>query len=341
MFSRLKDIYNNIFGKPRVEPKLEQEQTNDVQTRRRFDAAMVVQQNNPIQKIYITNVNDNALKLLNYNKAELVGHDIREFLDAHVVELLNEYVEFEATGNDFADVMRRARDIHMLRKNESALPITLDITRRLSNMSKLYYQIFIHDKSLAELAELYTSPQNQDPATKLVMGNALYEGIRGVRQFAERNEVDLTYVMFALNNAAAFGDELANVIFEIGNIIKNQIRATDVVGLVEPDIISLVLPYCDVEHAPIVIYRIVEDLHGSTYNIGDRRVEISMTIVYTDVDFNYKVLEIFNNAVQQVKQARSVNESGPALNRLEKLSHNDRSNNQPINNTAQAELDKG
>ena len=97
---------------------------------RSTDAVIDVYQNNDAGEVIIHDLNDHAQKLLGYAKEELIRQPMQIILPKRIHELLSEYVEYEAFGNDVGNVLGKVSSFCVVDKlqQEHALQIKVQRT---------------------------------------------------------------------------------------------------------------------------------------------------------------------------------------------------------------------
>jgi PAS domain S-box-containing protein len=269
-----------------------------IHTKRKIDAVISIKQDNAAKKITITSMNAAAERLVGYSSPEAIGKDFKTILAPRVNEILDGYLEFGSSANDFAGVARRIPNFQILSKKGEIINASLKVFNLVGAGDVQEYELLMRDitliKKIAELKEIIANNpgtiQDKDERTGLPSINTVVYAIDTSYSFLNQYAaIDVCFALVELGNYNYYKQNYseyiaAEVTGTLGAIVKKCLRSEDVIGYMSDGILGLVLLDCNMESAKSVFGRMKKKVETAKVTMQNgQAVTISLAIAYTQI----------------------------------------------------------
>ncbi len=270
-----------------------------IHAKRKTDAIISIRQDNTSQSLTILNMNKAAEKLTGYSAQQVAGKSFNNILSPRVNEILMGYIEFGASGSDFAAVARKIPNFQVLSIKGEIVPVSVKVFNLVGlNGNIQEYEILMRDitliKKLEELKEIILQSQNQleekDPDTGLPSINSVVYALDTSYSFTTQySSIEVCFALIEITNLGYYGETYGDYIaYEIigllGNVVKKCCRTEDVIGYMGEGVIGVVLIDCNLESAKNVINRIKTKVDSAKITLQKgTAISLSLSLAYTEV----------------------------------------------------------
>jgi PAS domain S-box-containing protein len=281
-----------------------------INTKRKTDALIAIEQNNLAKRITITNVNKAAEILTGYSASEVIGKDFSDIIAPRVNELLNGYIEFDHEDSDFAMVARKIPNFQIQSRKGEIFPVSLKIFNLVrTGADTQEYELLMRDvtliKNIAELKEKVKNSESaietKDPQTGLPTIDSIVYAIDLSYYFMEQHHaIEACFVLVEVGNIGyykqTYGEYVAyDTIGMLGGMIKKCCREEDVVSYMGDGVIGLVLIDCNAQDAKIVLKRILSRVSSSKITMQNGKpINLALAVSFTQMRQDREVADMIN-----------------------------------------------
>lgn len=238
--------------------------------RRRGDAVIILEQNNIQQTLFINDLNNTAEKLLLYVKEELVRKPLSVVLSPDTRNLIEDNLVFEEHNpqENLINVVGRIIRFEMLDKEKNIRPVKVKLfpllgkDTRILEFEMLFRDLNIFEKMSNERLATPNYKRELIPELQVLNKESFLSELNILLNIANTGIVEGVIGKVTL-------PEVNNVL-PVVNALKNNVRATDIIGCLAPNKIIFILLECPSPQATRVIQRIWVNISA----IGGKGAEI-------------------------------------------------------------------
>lgn len=236
---------------------------------RKGDITMVVAQDNAARSLMLESVDESMGKVqpvLGYAANELVGQNFRKFLAPEVDEQIEDYLEFDAEGRDFADVISKVRNFSLVGKSGKPVKLKMRVQRDVSMDRNARFLILMRGEDkisegvLKELAELKERATPEE-VTELRTSDTFLAAAKIVHNGVKHGNAIASLAIIAIDDFARIGqdkgEEAVNALLkEVALRCIQTFRDADVVAYAGEGQFGVLLLEADATGAQIPLQRL-------------------------------------------------------------------------------------
>lgn len=271
--------------------------TSLLSAKRKNDALMIVQQDNPAHTLLITQINEAVEKLTGFTASELADKPLNNIVPARIKEMLDDYVEFTDPSADFASVVRRIPNFQIVNKQGKEVPVSLKVFYLASeDIHKPEFEVLMRDITLIQRMEelkgkLQSLQKDEKMAENVAIPSAhlITAGLELCCKYVSEDPVDISIVLLAIDNYDQYTKgKPASVGAEIIRTIAGQVqqicRDEDIIGYLGGNTIGLILADCNEQNAQSVLKRVNTGIARKPLLLdnGDR-IQPTLSILYKQI----------------------------------------------------------
>lgn len=296
-----------------------------ISAKRKNDAVITVRQNNTSQSIDIIGINAAAERLVGYKQGDIVNKPLGTVLPSKIRELITNYLEFEAGGNDLASVLRKVSKFNIINYEGRPIPVNLKVFYIISEDLSPSYELLMRDMSLLEKLEemkhkLIAEHQSEilDESVNLPNAASLRQDLSMVNAFVKQYTVDATFVCCTIDHTETllkkFG-ETAPLTFtrKIGEMMRQNFRDEDMIGYLGDYTLGLVLFDCNTENTQSVLNRIRKKIEASPVQMLEhdklKNIFITASFGFSEITADKDIDKIISSSKQALQKAKEKSNS--------------------------------
>ncbi len=266
---------------------------------RTSDAVITICQNNKAQSVTITEINESAKDITGFSVEELVGKPLNMILPARIVELMNEYVEFDPDANDVGAVLSKVRSFSIVSRDGNENGYRVRVVRQSSTDNMMFFSLVLQNTVGARKNEAtrkiiqdnFKGHESLDRQTDLPDRSSMIKDIGVMKRYNSREmlscfamlQVDNYDKLLAEHGQSIFIEILKHVAF----IAKRSLRPDDVVGVVGDGRLGILLVDMVGGSERLVLNRLRWQIASNPYTSpGKNIVGLSVSISFCNIAEN-------------------------------------------------------
>ena len=270
-----------------------------VVARRADDSVISVQQNNTLQNLMISNLNESAETLLEYKAAELTNKPLSTILHKNVTENINNYLEYSSDGTDLFDILSKTINCSLIGKNNKVIPVKPKVFRTTAyNQDVINYEILVRDASISQKLDIFrqsvlpNTKHNMHPFFNIMDEVSTNKEIKIVLDFLHKYNIHAVIGIIQIDpphNSSNIDTLTQHTV----NLLHKNVRESDIVGYIGDHKIICLLLGCKSEYAHIAISRIHKNINNNLQNLHVK-ASIGYAQMYNETDAT-QILTNLNN----------------------------------------------
>lgn len=261
---------------------------------RKGDITMVVAQDNRARTLTLESIDESMGKVqpvLGYTAHEMIGQPFRKFLPSQIDEQIEDYLEFDPAGRDFADVLSRCRNFGLNAKNGQAVKFKMRVQRDVSMDANARFLILMRGEDkvsegvLKELAQLREYGE-VDAVTDLVSAESFLKAARIVQEGVRQGNTLASLAIIEIDNFARtvldYGSPTADgLLKEVAMRCVQTFRDADVVSYAGEGRFGVILLEADLATSQIPLQRLRSVVANQPLYIpGNEGVAATLSIAF-------------------------------------------------------------
>lgn len=275
---------------------------------RNNDAVLTICQNNKAQTITISSINKSAQELTGFSEDDMVGFPLKKFLPERIVELLNEYVEYENNAHDVGEVLGKVQSFSIIGKDGKEKAYKLKVLQAESGAGNLFFSLVLrdvmgvrkNDAIRSAIQENFKGHEVVSLATGLPDKNSLIRDIELIKRYSSVG-VNSCFAMLQIDHAdeltLKYGEEVFNEIVKHAAVTARQcLRPDDVLASINSRRIGVLLVEIDFASARMVFNRLRWQIAATPFVLPDKsQLGLSVSMSFCKVYEGMEGAEILEN----------------------------------------------
>lgn len=275
------------------------------------DAVLTVCQNNKAKSIEIVDLNSEAVTLVGYENAELVGRKLMPMLPERLAELLSEYVEYEENANDLGAVLSKLQNFSLKGKNHSEKTFRLKVVRGESTKEKLIFRLVLQDTMHSRkddalrrmMQDNFKGHEVLHPAMGVPNRHSLEKDVELAIYYHRKTEIRASFVAVQVDHMKALfqqygAEQCAGLLKHVAHVCRSNLRPSDVVGAASDTQLGILLLDAVADATRMVANRMRWQVAAQPYTLPDNSLlSVSVSMVYMDIDGTLSAEQLVDSCV--------------------------------------------
>lgn len=236
---------------------------------RATDAVITICQDNTAKNVIVTALSEPAKELSGLSPDKIVGESLAEILPDKIVEMVNDYLEYEDGGNDIEQVLSKIRNFSLRMPDGKNVPCKLKVVRTQADAHKSWFNLILQDDVAmrkaesvrAILRENFKGHEVLDPVTGLPDRGSMQRDLELVQYHADNKQLSACFALMGVDNYQALltrhgRANCDKILTQVAMQCRRNLRGDDVVGLIGADRLGIILLDISNESARIVLNRL-------------------------------------------------------------------------------------
>lgn len=238
-------------------------------TYRKYDAVLVVCQNNAEQRIEIAGANEKAQQVLGHSAEALAGRLLTDFLEARVIDRIEDYVNYADPFSDVGDIFAKTHSLKVKNTDGEMQEFRLRVVRSEAVDNNPVFHLVLQDEQIHReneafkqiLTENFKGHEVVDERTHLPDRASMLKDLELVQHYKQKKEFSASFGVIRIDGVEALrtdnGQEVCyQILRHIGQLCRQRLRKDDHIGLISGSALGIILMDITPESARIVLNRL-------------------------------------------------------------------------------------
>jgi PAS domain S-box-containing protein len=266
----------------------------------RHEGVALVCQNNEAQSVQVIAMNPLLLEMTGYGEEEVKGLPLLHILGSRTAELVTDYLELEQDRHDLQDVLGRAREVFLRRKDGSEMPAPNFRIYRIEAKDRHHWFRLVTEEDAhkreaeqfkALLRENFKGHEVLDAETNLPDRASIEKDLELAQFYADSRGLSACFTYVRLDAfdilAASQGREVAlQALTQSAEILRRNLRAEDAIGRVAENALGLILMDITPESFRLVMNRLRGNIIHHEIVLGNKPQKLAASFCYAPIAGN-------------------------------------------------------
>lgn len=267
---------------------------------RRHEGVALVCQNNEAQSVEIVAMNPLLLEMSGYVEEEIKGLPLTDMLGSRTATLINDYLEFEQDRHDLQDVLGRARDVLLRRKDgQEVIAPNFRIYRIEAKDRHHWFRLVVEEEIYRKEAEQFKTVLREnfkghevlDSETALPDRASIEKDLELAQYYTDTRGISACFAYVRLDQfdilAARHGREVAvRALIYAADGLRRNLRSEDAIGRVAEDALGVILMDITPESFRVVMNRLRGNIIHHDVMLAGQMQKLDASLCYASIAGN-------------------------------------------------------